>query len=298
MFFVLFRRLVKTHFGFHLAIPLLIVLALSAAFDWLVPLLQGNGLHWPAFRAHWFAQRGLELVGIYLSFLLVFTLSVKKAGEVRNARVDMLRDILPGSKRYFAIGAIPLPEWFEPNSQIYLSTIIEHQLIDPEFRYERVLLFYTSADWKALNVSYLDEHYAKAFAAIHKRLNIPLAYLEPADLREILLSLDERTLRALGWQRSAVAWLRRWIPKIPGAWTLRRKPDTVPYALIEKDKVERVILFSKESNTLTLSEICDPEKVEARQKFVRCIEAKIYQGERELKEEFKFANYLFPGGST
>jgi hypothetical protein len=297
MFFVLFRRLIKTHFGLHLAIPLLIVVTLSAVFDWLVPLTRGDGLHWPAFHAHWFAQRGLELVGIYLSFLLVFALSVKKAGDVRNARIDKLRDILPGSKRYFAIGTIPLREWFEPNSQIYLSTIIEHQLTDPAFRHERILLFYTSGDWKALNVSYLDEHYAKAFAAIHKRLNIPLAYLDPEELREILLSLDEKTLRALGWQRRTLGWLRKLIP-IPGTWTLRRKPDMLPYALIEKDDVERVILFSKENNTLNLSEILDPEKVEARRKFVRCIEEKIYQRERELKEEYKFVNYLFPGGST
>jgi hypothetical protein len=306
MFFLLLSRIAKRHLGFHLAIPLVVVALLSIVFDWAIPAMRGAGLHFPRFSTHWFLQRTSELVGIYISFLFVIAFSVKKAGDIRTARVDKLRDILPGSTRYFAIGTTPLREWFEPNSQIYLATIIQYQFqrqampiptgAPAHFRHERVLLFYTATDWKALQASYLDEPYAKSFAAIHKRFGIPLAYLGPEEMQAILLGLNENDRRALVCERRLVVWLKRRLPKIPLAWTIRRTPGMLPYALIEGDGGTRILRFSKQGNTLTLYEVEKTEEVEAHKNFVKSIEAKIYNTNHVLKEEFKFANYLFPGG--
>src|SRR5258708_29784877 len=189
MLFLLIRRVVKRHFGVHLAIPLIVVVIASFSFEW-VRVHTGKAADWKAFEKNWLVERLPELAAVYLSFAWVIALSIRKASEVRTARVDTLRDLLPGSTRYFSIGTIALREWFEPNSQLYLDTIVEHQHESRKFRHERELGFYTTADLKAAQPSYLDQPYPKAFDAIHARFKIPLAFLGPNDMRSLLLNLE------------------------------------------------------------------------------------------------------------
>jgi len=297
MFFLLLQRVIKRHFGLHLLIPLLVVVLLSAVFDWLIPMSLGAHRDWQAYRAHWLVERASELVGIYLSFVLVIALTLKRAGEVSTSEVDKLRDLLPQSRRYFAIGIISLREWFEPDTQLYLATIMNYQHENAGFRHERVLLFYTNREMKAVRASYLDERYATCFAAIHARFQVPLAYLGPEDLRDILLTLDEDTLQALGCHRRIVSALRRIMPQLRREWTLRRKPHMLPYALIEKASGDLVLRFTKNANRLALDEIANAMQVAAHKKLVVAVEGRIHDAQGQVKNEFKFANFLFPGFS-
>lgn len=186
--------------------PLVVVLLLSIAAD-LLPSLSSNGkIDWGlllhgAVWTPWFnelSHRWRELLGIYLAFTFVFLWSVWKASIVPWTIIGDLSDSLEGADRYFAIGTIPLREWFEPDPLLYLATIIQQQyrprqpgtqaaagaatpaagaLAGAAFRHERVLLFFKDADFRALQASYLDQHYARSFSAIHDRFGITLAYL-------------------------------------------------------------------------------------------------------------------------
>ena len=117
-----------------------------------------------------------------------------KASEVPWTTIGDLSEALEGADRYFAIGTIPLKEWFEPNPLLYLASIVRQQIdrrhlisapaagavaagpvpanisSSSSFRHERVLLFSNDTDFRALQASYLDQHYARSFSAIHDRL--------------------------------------------------------------------------------------------------------------------------------
>jgi hypothetical protein len=151
----LIKRKLERHIGVHLLIPFGV-----AVVFWLVSeafLARWNCQTWSLAQI-WATWPTLirELISIYLVFIIVVALSVGKASAVRWAAVGHLQDILPTATRYFAIGTIPLHEWFEPNSLVYLATILRHQMPPgqanmpaPQLRHERVLLFYSEADLRA-----------------------------------------------------------------------------------------------------------------------------------------------------
>src|SRR6266480_4381478 len=180
----LFKRAIKEHLGFHLLIPVVLMVMVSAWPDPALRTLEPS--QWFEFLKRLPSENIGELVVVYLSFFLVIAWSVKSAGQLQSTRVETLRDILPSAKRYFAIGVIPLWEWFDPSSMVYLCTIIQHQMTSPDFQHERVLLFRRRRDLDAVSVSYLDEPYAKAFVSIHARFNVPLGYLEPIEVVRLL----------------------------------------------------------------------------------------------------------------
>jgi len=288
------KRTIERHVGVHLLIPFVVTLVIWVASE--------------AFAIRWKCQAWSlaqtldkwpnlvwELVSIYLVFVIVIGLSIKKASDVRWTAVGHLQDILPNATKYFAIGTIPLREWFEPNSLVYLATILQRQMKTPKvnteeqkFHHERVLLFYSEADLLALQASFLDEHYAKSLAAIHQRFDIPLAYLGPDRVREIINSLSEEHRAALGCYKPPRIWRKK-------ASALRAKPELLPFAQIEENGgAKQFIQFLKNGNTLTLSEVDDPDKIAACKEFVRGIEKMIYDSHGHVKEEFKFSNFLYP----
>jgi hypothetical protein len=287
----LFKRTVKEHFGFHLLIPVVLMILVAA---WTDPTLRSfRPAPWIAFLWHLPSEKLAELIVVYLSFFMVVAWSVRRAGAVQSTRVETLRDILPDAKRYFAIGVIPLWEWFDPSSVVYLCTIIQHQMASPNFQHERVLLFRHRKDLDALSVSYLDEPYAKAFVSIHARFNIPLGYLEPTDVVRLLTSLTDAEKDALRCRRRWVSWLRSRWPKIPATWTVSSPP---PFALVEKiDGTYVVFRFEKRGKTLVVSLEEEASVTAAVRAVVETVTRTVYQpGTRTLKEQFRFGNYLCP----
>jgi hypothetical protein len=136
--------------------------------------------------------------------------------------------------------------------------------------------------------SFLDEHYAKSFAAIHQRFDVPLAYLGPERIRELIDGLDEAHRVSLGCYKPR--WI--WSKKAP---TRRTKPLLLPFAWIEGNSGgTQVIQFLKNSNTLVLPELRDAKTKAACQAFVKGIEDMIYDSNRQVKAEYKFSNCLYP----
>jgi hypothetical protein len=268
VFITLLWRIVRHQLGLHLFIPLAVTVAVWVGSGW------NHSKKWydPLFENPY--ERAAELVAIYASFLIVIALSVRRASDVRTANLGVLQDALKGSSEYFAIGTIPLREWFDPNTLVYLATIVNYQKNTPGFEHKRVLLFYTESRLKALKASYLDRDYAEAFAAIHERFGIPLLYLGPEHMQELVKSLDESTRDALGWYR----WFAR--PRvrrfIPAKWQLRRGPRAVPFAVLRVNQQHCVLQFSKHGHTLTLRLLKDHRKADACAAFVEGIRSTVY----------------------
>jgi hypothetical protein len=222
-------------------------------------------------------------------------LSIRNAGEVRKINVGAIRDALKNSSEYFAIGTIPLREWFDPNSLVYLTTIVEHQQNTPGFRHVRVLLFDSESRLDAVKVSYLDWSYADSFAAIHERLGISLLYLGPEHILDILERLDENTVSALGCYR----WFAR--PRLrricPRKWQLRRGALAVPFAFVRVNSGSRILQFSKRKGKLKLREVTGLTKKRACEAFVNEIRNTVYWPDGTVKEDFKFRQHLSLSGA-
>ena len=287
----LFKRALKEHFGFHLLIPVLLIFAISA---WPEQSLRtGGSKAWLDFAWNWPGSQLGKLAEVYGAFFLVVAWSIKLAGDVQSSRVETVRDVLPTTKRYFAIGVIPLREWFEPNTAVYLSTVIQHQIAHPDFSHERVLLFTRDSELKAVSVSYLDEPHAKALAAIHRQFSIPLSYLPPDAYASLVTGLGAAERRKLRCERRIMSWVRARIPWLPVEWTLRRVD---PFVLLEQnDGTHMAMRFDKHKRTLTLTPVNDAAFVEAAKLFVDRISAVVYRsGTRTLLERYTFINLLQP----
>ena len=285
MFLRLIWRLVRQNISLHYVWPLVIAIVVESTIAW------WRGSEWYGFQDYWFKPSHLVgLFSVYITFLWVIAHYVKQASDVRSTLVQTLDDILPDAKRYFAIGVIPLNEWFDPDSQVYLATIIRYQY-SGNLRHERVLLLYTDYDLKALNASYLDEHYARCLLAIHKRFVIPLGFLGPTQIRDILMSLSEDSKRALSCHR-------RFARILPVRWQMRKRPDLLPFAFIVMNNgTERVLKFRKGKTFLRLDEIKDQSTVNACKEFVTLIESYIYAPNTnppKLKHEFDLDSFFCP----
>jgi hypothetical protein len=288
--FQLFKRAIKHHLGFHLLIPLILIFSLSA---WRDPTLRNPSFHaWLEFTGHWWRTKLAELIEVYVAFLLVIAWTVKRAGDIESVRVETLKDILPTAKRYFAIGIIPLWEWFDQSAIVYLCTIIKHQLAG-DLHHERVLLFQHRRDLDALSVSYLDEPFAKAFSAIHTYFQIPLGYLAPADTEQLLAGLTVAQRDALGCTRRWATALRTRWTIVPERWTFR---PLRPFALIEHhDGTFTALRFEKRGKTLMLPTIADTDAVSATKAVVDKLTEMIYKpGTHDLYERFKLSSLLCP----
>jgi hypothetical protein len=285
MFFRLLWRLARRNFGIHYFWPLIIAIGVESLFAYSRP-------GWPGFWRHWLSLSHLAgLLSVYITFVWVIAIYLKKASDVRSTRVQTLDDILPDAARYFAIGTIPLKDWFDPDSQVYLATIIRYQHSPTNLKHERVLLFFSDYQLQALKASYLDEHHARCLLSIHKRFDITLAFLGPAQLQSIFGSLSDDCKSALGCYR-------RFAKRLPTRFQMRKQPASLPFAYIEmKDGGEKFLKFRKGKTVLGLDEIQDTPVTKACKALILAMEKEIYvpdSNPRRLKHEFDFNDLLCP----
>ena len=303
--FLLFLRTIRQHVGFHLLIPLIVTISVWSSFELADAIWASHSLTWAPIQAQLTTQIPdlrhliLELISVYIAFLLVVAISVWESSDVRWTIVGVLEDLLPHADRYFAIGTIPLREWFEPNTQVYLDTILKHQIERrveqlshpdlPAFQHERVLLFQTGNDMRAVQASYLDEHYAKSFAAIHERFQIPLAYFEPHAVRTLLIETGGRIPQDLLHYPRFARPRRLW-----DKFNIAGIPRLRPFAVIDHGAKSTVMLFVKEGNRLSVNKVTDPDTEAACMTIVGLIRTKIYNESGQLRNEFNFNRFLRP----
>ena len=167
----------------------------------------------------------------------------------------------------------------------------------PAFRHERVLLFFSDAEVGALQASYLDQHYARSFSAIHDRFGIALAYMRPKEIHDKILSKltpEER------WIPAPYQWFGR-PRRLWGTRILRsraKKIDRmVPFAVIYTGAEKVFLRFMKDGNSLTVEKIGADRETKACAAMVKLIEDIIYRTpitSGELLERYKFTKYLCP----
>lgn len=177
----IFMKLMSKHLVFHLLLPL----AVGFVFEAFI-----------AFYGHPFRDglRHLALAGgtsylpIFLTFLVSAGWLIQNEAKPPwdNILTETLDEVLSDATDVFATCTIPLKEWFHPYTQQYLSYIVKHNVNGKSLPQKRVLLFKEQEDLAKAREQYLDGQFAKPLADIHRNYGIPLGFLRPNEMDEIL----------------------------------------------------------------------------------------------------------------
>jgi hypothetical protein len=283
----LFWRIFKAHAALHLGLPLVVSILIGSA----VAIWEG---HRPTdLRGYWLAGPIWELLAIYFTFVLVFLVSASRETKVRMADIAVLKDALPGSSGYLGLGVIGFEEWFDPSVQAYLSTIVAHQLKTPGYCHERVLLFFDDAALEDVHLSYSSEHYARCFTAIHEEFGIPLSFLRPDELADVLEALPEADRQRIGWRPRGVGFLPGALSRLVTRHWLKRHVSTRAFLVTRPAGPPVVLRFSKEHRVLNISKLNDAEAVQGYVRLADLVKARIYKpGTMDLSRNHEFSSYI------
>jgi hypothetical protein len=268
-------KLAGRHLVYHLVIPLIAGFTVELVVYRFVS--GGEFPDWESVVAYIFSKEHLGLYGgVIATYLLIAGYRLRKETmlQMGKGQIATLTDSLKDAQSFFATSTIRLREWFDPDVQEYFSHIVECQLRLGGFQHERVLLFFTKGDVTDAREKYLDGHYAKPLAEIHKNLGINLAFLQRRDIQEILDSLSFGDKKALGcyppwiswWVSGAEWWLRR-----------RRRIRSLDFAFVRKETGATVFPFSKRGALLTLKKCDGTTNVEPYERFMLAIRERIYE---------------------
>ncbi len=287
----LFGKIFRSIALYHWLIPLVVGLGIDTVIGWRRGLIQALTL--TDLANYWFsADRVGSWLSVYVVFALVFLFYATGQAKVRTVNLGILNDILPTATQYFAIGATPLKDWFEPAVQAYLSKIAAHKFATPQFDYVRVLPFFSRGALSDARASYLDEHYARCFNSMHKSLHISLAFLRPREVFEILNMLNLRERRILGCYRPSFALLPEPLLRlIPLRWTPNHG---FAFAWLEyKNGTRSIVQFHKRPESLDISEITNSALIPTYERVVAEIKRRIYlPNSHTIRSTHDFGEYL------
>jgi hypothetical protein len=154
--------------------------------------------------------------GASATFLVVAFLLMYHETNVQVDPADLaeLRELLKSSTEFFALSATELHEWFKPYFQVYWSLSAAQRLYRPDFKACRVLLFFTKGQLSDARSDFLEGLNAKGFRDIHRHFGIPLAYLRPREVKQILGATSRADLINMGclntWLAKAPQWVVSW----------------------------------------------------------------------------------------
>lgn len=284
MFFRVLRKIFQRHLKYHLLIPLFVGLVIEYGTHWLTEHRHGVFWTWLNLLA--------PLMGILAAYLVVMYFVIRSETDIglRRIRSTKLEQALKDATGFLGIGAIDLREWFEPSPQVYLATIMERKIVDPNFTYNRVLIF-SKAAFKDLDSQYLNGYYAKALIDIHKAHRIGLAYLMPDDLDAIMRTFDLNEGKAIGYYPR---WLPAWLLKITPESLLDIWNRSLALAVVEKGNKQRIMTFSIHGVLVDIHEIpdhiTDETRIGAYSKLITAIKGKVFEG-ANIKPEYDFLQF-------
>ncbi len=189
------------HWRSHLVAPLLVGIVFESLNAWAA--LRGRPVS--EFGAYLISPQGLishlGILSLIITFLCVAVWYVHQDAKPpwTNEVGTQLDELLNGATSFFATCTIPLADWFHPDTQRYFSHLLKSRLAGKRFPQHRVLLFKDDRELAEANEQYLGAHYSKSLAEIHRNYEIPLGYLKPNDILDIMKSFD-LTGRAAGWK--------------------------------------------------------------------------------------------------
>ena len=249
-------RFVSRIAGRHLIWHLLVPLAVGALVEAFVAagLARLHGTEFGGFRSYFISLERLGLfVGVFMTFSVVLYWHMQQEAEITRLTFGpVLESALGSARSFFALATTPVKEWFEPSTQLYFATLVQHQLDDKDFQHVRTLVLFTKTDSLNMRAPLLDENYARAFAKLHELSDAQLAYIERPTIFPILDSLSVADRKAVGcyrrWQRAFIR--TRLLERIP-LNRLRRRIRELAIGLVEyRDREPRILIFSKRGSNL------------------------------------------------
>jgi hypothetical protein len=240
--------------------------------------------------------RGISFVfGVFFTYLCIAFVKIKKDTSTPTAgsSIPRLDRILGKAQSYFVVSSLPIKEYFDPVSQVYLARVIKKKLIrKEEFDFQRILLFYDEHSYRAHEYAFLDGYYANCFAKIHQQYNMPLGYVPPENIRSILDGLNESTKQEI---------LRIWfLPKkiACNSWLINHAPlrwlriKQKIFILVNDGHKETVVLIEKKGLEPSINELTEENTVNAYADFVKNIKKEIYDPTGTvLKEDNDFIRF-------
>jgi len=294
MFFRVIRKIAQRQLLRHLFIPLVVGFIIERS----LPSVAGycGGL-----LNNQIAKLTAPILGVIGAYPVIMYLVLANETDKGMKRLgpSALEEALEHSTSYFAVAAINLREWFEPATQVYLATILKRKLSpDQNFRYDRILLFFTDDDEKDLGSQYLSGYYARSLIEIHKLLGIQMAYLQPDEISAILKELTIKEKKAIGYH---TRWLPEWVPNravnlFPLRWLWVRN-KRLAFSIVEyPDRTTCVLPFSKRHFRVRITKIEGANEIAPYEKLVGLIRKKVYKEDPPwpnavVRSEHDFTNY-------
>jgi hypothetical protein len=287
MLYWVIQRVLVRHAPYHLVIPLIVGICVEAVYS------LANGTKLSALPQELLeVQRLFLYLGIVLAYVVVIGFLIKKETNIGLIQLDLntLADKLNGAAGLFAVGTMRFDEWFDPATQVYLSTILHERFRDPQFRYERILLLGSRSTRKDLNSDYVDGYYAKSLIQTHKQFGIPLYFMEWGQLNAILEKLSVK-------ERALIGFCPSWIARIglnrPFKWMCGRgRVRKVAVGVITASDGAKPFRFSKHDDTVKVQFEDIDEKKAAYLRFVDLIKKEIQDPQTgKVKVENDFTKF-------
>lgn len=246
----IFVRLMSQDWKSHLVFPFLVAIIVEPALGFIL-LKDGTSVGQYIISREGLISHG-SIAGIIITYLCVAVWSIHKNAKAgwTNKSGAQLNEILSGAKSFFATCTIPLQDWFHSDTQKYFSHLVKHKMSAEKLPQHRVLLFKKGSDVVAANEQYLDAYYAKTLVNIHQNYEIPLGYLEPHEIGEILGNFDLEH-RAADWDH---------LKQNPTKRVFQGKISTLDFAVIGCGEGKyRAYTFDKSGDYIKVDEIEDPQ---------------------------------------
>jgi len=275
----------------HLWLPLVLTLSAETLYGFVIGRLKSGA--WSDVSSYWMEHLPTLLVH-YLVFLMVFVALLIKRAAVTDVNIEILDDVLPRATSYRAFGMIPIREWFEAPTVEYQLRILEHRA-RAAFEYHRTLLFFSRIDYLATKANYLDRDHAVSLAKLHRRWNVPLAFLKRQDCVDILGQLSDQELKDLAWFRpillKRITWLKSALKSswFPTSLALKQPLRLQAFVVVKNvDGTETLLHFAKDHNTLALKRLSDKAQRAALVRLATLIDATVLDQQGTLLHEFDF----------
>jgi len=232
------------------------------------------------------------ILGIVLTYLVVMFFVFRSETQLGLRRITStkLEAALKEATGYLGVAAIDVREWSEPSPQVFLATILKRKIENPEFVYNRILVF-SKSGFKDLDSQYLDGYFAKALIEQHKALDIGLAYLRPEELTEVMRKFTIEEAKAIGYYPG---WMPDWLLKAtPRSWhTIWHR--RLALSVVQYGNNDRFMPFSKNGINIDVGEIkdktTDADRINTYQKLVAEIRSRAFK-EGVLDADHDFTKY-------
>src|SRR5690349_8816924 len=143
---IIFSRL-KKHLLYHLIIPLIGGISV----EYLSHRWVGEESKIVSFFGGVFWFRTLVLIaGVGISWVLVMLLLINHETKRRVTRLNLMKleKRLNSATAYYGVSIIPLEDWFDPGSQLYLAKLLKRKLEADDFEHDRTLIFFSNRELK------------------------------------------------------------------------------------------------------------------------------------------------------